>query len=693
MTRMRAGAQEHKKPAAKWRQKVKVPEEEPNEADTTVASEASGVGSAEVEAEVEVETTAEVEASTEAEAAEGDLEASVPDLPTSQEATDGDVDASTAEMTASQGPHMDFSNAAHLAFWLPLLSDHLVRSGYLTQCAVPPWSTQSQASGRRGWKARKAPAAEGSQPVGPDLLLQACWDHHSPGGCTRDTCRWQHFALDKWQSSWLRLQRFCFGAQLATFSSLGELKQAVEDAFSNEERLAANAPGNLFGALRSSLLGLKHLGYPFKAPVTSDGTDGTDDEEGDDCVAVGKGRAGLLKSVKALAGFTRPGCQVLPVGSFAWGIDIEGSDLDVVVATGKSESDSDVLTAICHKLQMLQAKGKAPRGLEAAHCVVYGVGTSMPVLAIRTFQDGEPLDVDMCTVGNLSSVRDAILFRHYFELLPRLPEVLQLLKRWLRLRALPTSSEGGYPQIFWMRLAARTFQTVGGPGEASAEQARDDVDPEVRQLLRGFCAQWSQSLPSWGSLMNLVGRVEGFKLYFGGETCASPFHEGRRESMFGGCAVWVGLSLRCTDTGSAIAFVAGAQDTLATGAWVGASTSVSFFEGASLLQRDAQDIDASSGQGDDVVSFFLVDVSLVGCWGNRYALGFLPALLSLVPVGMLLCALAAAMALVAPGERRSWDFFLYHLGAFAYVELLDGWLCCSLLVGGWSAGVLCWKLL
>eukprot|EP00439_Symbiodinium_sp_Y106_P060000 s184_g8.t2 len=239
-------------------------------------------------------------------------------------------------------------------------------------------------------------------------------------------------------------------------------------------------------ALRSSLLGLKHLGYPFKAPVTSDGSDGTDEEEGDDCVAVGKGRAGLLKSVKALAGFTRPGCQVLPVGSFAWGIDIEGSDLDVVVATGKSESDSDVLTAICHKLQMLQAKGKAPRGLEAAHCVVYGVGTSMPVLAIRTFQDGEPLDVDMCTVGNLSSVRDAILFRHYFELLPRLPEVLQLLKRWLRLRALPTSSEGGYPQIFWMRLAARTFQTV-------------------RQLLRGFCAQWSQSLPSWGSLMNLVG--------------------------------------------------------------------------------------------------------------------------------------------------------------------------------------------
>lgn len=484
---------------------MKLPEEEPNEADTTVASEASGVGSAEIEAEVEVDTTAEVEASTEAEAADGDQEASVPDVPASQEAIDGDLDASTAEMTASQGPRMDFSNAAHLAFWLPLLSDHLVRSGYLTQCAVPPWSTQSQASGRRGWKARKAPAAEGGQPVGPDLLLQACWDHHSPGGCTRDTCRWQHFALDKWQSSWLRLQRFCFGAQLATFSSLGELKQAVEDAFSNEERLAANAPGNLFGALRSSLLGLKHLGYPFKAPVTSDGSDGTDDEEGDDCVAVGKGRAGLLKSVKALAGFTRPGCQVLPVGSFAWGIDIEGSDLDVVVATGKSESDSDVLTAICHKLQKLQAKGKAPRGLEAAHCVVYGVGTSMPVLAIRTFQDGEPLDVDMCTVGNLSSVRDAILFRHYFELLPRLPEVLQLLKRWLRLRALPTSSEGGYPQIFWMRLAARTFQTVGGPGEASAEQARDDVDLEVRQLLRGFCAQWSQSLPSWGSLMNLVG--------------------------------------------------------------------------------------------------------------------------------------------------------------------------------------------
>eukprot|EP00439_Symbiodinium_sp_Y106_P040745 s184_g5.t1 len=39
MAPVRARAQEHKKPAAKWRQKVKVPEEEPNEADTTVASE------------------------------------------------------------------------------------------------------------------------------------------------------------------------------------------------------------------------------------------------------------------------------------------------------------------------------------------------------------------------------------------------------------------------------------------------------------------------------------------------------------------------------------------------------------------------------------------------------------------------------------------------------------------------------
>ena len=27
-------------------------------------------------------------------------------------------------------PQLDFSNAAHLAFWLPLLSDQLVRQGF-----------------------------------------------------------------------------------------------------------------------------------------------------------------------------------------------------------------------------------------------------------------------------------------------------------------------------------------------------------------------------------------------------------------------------------------------------------------------------------------------------------------------------------------------------------------------------------
>jgi hypothetical protein len=101
----------------------------------------------------------------------------------------------------------------------------------------------------------------------------------------------------------------------------------------------------------------------------------------------------------------------------------------------------------------------------------------------------------------------------------------------------PTSSEGGYPQVFWMRLAARTFQQTGAQshsgsvgasdpaaeeeGEDAAARAAADMNAAaapavapvadtsdsvlVRKQLRGFCQRWSQSLPAFGDLLNLVG--------------------------------------------------------------------------------------------------------------------------------------------------------------------------------------------
>jgi len=288
---------------------------------------------------------------------------------------------------------------------------------------------------------------------------------------------------------------------------------AVRSAFCDEARLEADTPGVIFSVFRSALRSLRSLGYPFEvSQIASEETA----LQGLDRTGHAS-RASLLESIRELATVAAPGSEVLPVGSFAWDIDTEGSDLDVVInlpsSQGGIENEHESLDLVLAALKRLQKEGRAPQGLEAAEIDIYGAGTGMPVLAIRVPQDGaEPLSVDMCTVGNMGSVRDALLFRHMFLLMPQLQIVLQLLKRWLRLRAIPTSSEGGYPQVFWMRLAARTFQMSSSstrslppsPQDADASESRGD-DADAREQLRGFCAQWSQSLPTWGAMLNLVG--------------------------------------------------------------------------------------------------------------------------------------------------------------------------------------------
>merc|ERR1712032_226794 len=119
---------------------------------------------------------------------------------------------------------------------------------------------------------------------------------------------------------------------------------------------------------------------------------------------------------------------------------------------------------------------------------------------------------DVCVTGQLGSVRDAVLFRHMFFRMPQLRMILQLLKRWLRARAVPTSSEGSYPQVFWMRLAARTFQQLSESGEVPGGQRSATPTPvsapssaQAFDLLRDFCSRWSQARPAWGELLNLIG--------------------------------------------------------------------------------------------------------------------------------------------------------------------------------------------
>lgn len=407
------------------------------------------------------------------------------------------------------------------------------------------------------------------QGPGPKLLLQVCWDFHCPGGCQRQSCKWRHCPLDEWQVAWLQLQRFIFGAQLNTFDGLAGLGRAVRIAFSEAAlpRLQTDTPPVLAAGLRTAVVALGRLGYPFpgfepSVPLRSES------DNGHNCGGR-TGRIELLAALRFLAAQTLPhGTQVLPVGSFAWGIDTDGSDLDVVLASpGGDEQDTGALEILAAALSQGEARcALLPQTLSGATFVLRGRGTGVPVLTIFTNVRGQHLSADICCAGQLSSVRDALLFRHMIARMPRLGPTLQVFKRWLRARAMPSSSEGCFPQIFWMRLAARTFQQAAANATASGATARGGAPPAtfadwraapgsqheaqaallapplgaapgravwvparplkvggdcfdevglvlaeareravVREQLGGFCAWWSVMLPGWGDPLNLSG--------------------------------------------------------------------------------------------------------------------------------------------------------------------------------------------
>jgi len=321
--------------------------------------------------------------------------------------------------------------------------------------------------------------------------------------------------------AWLRLQRFIFGGQLSTFDDLETLGAAVQRVFQEEARLAIETPPPSMSAKQAeALAALRELGYPFEVPAARENSTVSHSARG------GRGeRIELLASVRELANAAMPGTEVLPVGSFAWGVDTDGSDLDVVVLPpalpqhleGHPEHTGQaILDLILSTLKRLQAEGSAPHGLQDAEWAHYGQ-TSVPVLTLRAEVNGQLMGIDICAFGQLGSVRDAILFRHALAVNPDLCTVLQLLKRWLRARAMPSCREGGFPQIFWMRLAARNYQQIRNAGSNTTDIAQDEAsmtastseeearEDEARQHLRRLCVRWSIALPAWGEPLNLQG--------------------------------------------------------------------------------------------------------------------------------------------------------------------------------------------
>lgn len=351
-------------------------------------------------------------------------------------------------------------------------------------------------------------------------------------------CKWIHCQLDEWQMGWLRFQRFVFGGQLSTFDDLRSLADVVQTVFHEEARVEAEAPTAAGPSHQvAALTTLKGLGYPFEVPPLPPASSGSSDASGPGTCG-GHCRGFLLASVRALAAEALPGAEVFPVGSFAWGVDTDGSDLDVIVlppvqphfSPQADSSGQAVLDSFVATLQRLQKDGSAPQCLQTAEWALYGQ-TTVPVLTLRVEVYGQLMGIDICAYSQLGSVRDAILFRHALAVTPELCTVLQTMKRWLRHRAVPSCREGGFPQVFWMRLAARCYQQTlsSGPPKVQLPSAdgciaekeapastedddkateateEDEKENEVRQHLRGLCARWSLALPAWGEPLNLHG--------------------------------------------------------------------------------------------------------------------------------------------------------------------------------------------
>lgn len=365
----------------------------------------------------------------------------------------------------------------------------------------------------------------------PRAAWNVCWDYHSRSGCARGNhCPWKHGPLDSWQESWLKLSRFVFGGQEHAIQDIDDLTSTVHEALGDMERNCEEPSQTQ--ELCDAFLEMAELGYPFAvvAPVCQEESeDARRSEAGDsECsysttatcstattatattaatstISSTKpaNRSQLLNSLCTLARLALgPDTQALPVGSCAWGLDSEGSDFDIVLSV-KDGTPVQALACVQQKLQKLVEQNLAPPGLQGAEAVLYDKA-AVPVLTLSLpTHNGtsESHFVDVC-VNQLSSIRDTIIFRHLLVGDPEMKKVLMLLKRFLRTRAIPSGREGGYPSLFWMRLAAQTYQDEAKRGKSKA------LNRDIQKgRLRIFFERAASRLPAFGEPIHLAGEV------------------------------------------------------------------------------------------------------------------------------------------------------------------------------------------
>jgi len=309
------------------------------------------------------------------------------------------------------------------------------------------------------------------------------------------------------------LESFVFRGSCQDISEIHSLSKTVRTSCLAGSKVVADRRCKLLSALSE----LELLGYPFNMPskFTWESTKRIEVQAPDR-----QQREHAYSCVRSLITVAIPGAVVVPVGSFSWGIDVDTSDLDVLVFA-QSEiftSQNAVLQHIANTVIWLQKQGEAPAGTCMLSATVsHHQNSCVPVLDLAIPLDGFVLHVDICAAGHmnqLGSIRDAVVFRHAMLVKPHLRQVLQLLKRWLHRCAMPTSRQGGYPQVFWMRLAARAYQLSTTPGTVgfaqmtaslSEHSSNMGLEAKTRRTLETMCWKWSHGLPTAADSLRLDG--------------------------------------------------------------------------------------------------------------------------------------------------------------------------------------------
>ncbi|CAK0854156.1 unnamed protein product, partial [Prorocentrum cordatum] len=329
----------------------------------------------------------------------------------------------------------------------------------------------------------------------PIHLLSVCWAAQTPAGCFRPSCRYHHVPISRHHRSWIQLWAFMWWNK-RMFHELERLTDCVRAVYMPAHEVSFNpwtdksmdqqskgAFRRVFETLRDSC----ELGLPF------DFLRAVGPQSGDTSLLSPLPRlpaqvTGVLERVRDCV--TRcddlgAECHVVVAGSVGLGVDVDGSDLDLVLCC-PLEWDA------CATLRSLQ-QALLRDGLSEE--VTFLEQADVPLIAFGL--NGLAVDV---VVNQMGSVRDALLFSYAIRSSGSEHKAfLRLVKVWLKRRCIPGMKQGGYPTLTWVRMAVRFYQ------EHAPETSPPLRAEAPHHWLRRLFVWASRGLPRGGTSTTVAG--------------------------------------------------------------------------------------------------------------------------------------------------------------------------------------------